>query len=176
MPQLQSSEMKPSDNVFECAVPHEAGHVLIAYCFHVAVRQIAYRIGSESEGRMISEIAVPSRAFHELTDDERQAHCLIAAGGMAGELVATGDYNRANHSPRNADKKMLAKLTSADITDFLQPAQEIISRNKRAYDKLCATMRERYPKVRERIISSGQPGIYPLLSKEELDKILAGVT
>jgi len=168
--------MKPSDNVFVSAVPHEAGHVLVAYCFHVAVRRIAYRIGSESEGRIMSEIAVPSRVSHELTDGERQAHCLIAAGGMAGELVATGGFDRANLSPLSADQKILATLTSTDITGFLQPAQEIISRNKRAFDSLCAATRERYPKVREQIISSRRLGLYPLLSKEDLDKLLGGVT
>jgi hypothetical protein len=80
--------MKTSAEVFELAVPHEAGHVLVAYRFHVHVRQIAYHIKSETAGRIISQIAEPSRPPHELSDEERQAHCLIAAGGMAGEVVA----------------------------------------------------------------------------------------
>lgn len=172
---IQSSEMKPSDEVFERAVPHEAGHVLVAYCFHVVVKQIAYRITTELGARIISEIAKPSRAPNELTDVERHAHCLIAAAGMAGELVATGEYDRVNLNPENPDNKMVSMLSSVGITDFLQPAQDIIVRNRRAFDHLCSAMRKRYPRVCEQIISSGRPGIYSLLSKEELDEALEKV-
>jgi len=167
--------MKPSDDVFDHAVPHEAGHVLVAYCFGVVVKQIAYRITTELRGQIISEIAAPSHASRKLTDEERQAHCLIAAAGMAGELVATGEYDRGNLSPGNADKKMVSMLSSVGITDFLQPAQDIIVRNSQGFYHLCSALRKKYPRVREQIISSGRPGIYPLLSKEELDKVLAGV-
>jgi hypothetical protein len=59
--------------------------------------------------------------------------------------------------------------------DFVPAAQEIIAKNRPAFDLLCSAMRQRYPDIREKIISSGHPGIYPLLVKEELDEILADV-
>jgi hypothetical protein len=90
-------------------------------------------------------------------------------------LVATGRYDPANLSSKNPDKKLLAALSRASITDFVPAAQEIIAKNKPAFDLLCSAMRQRYPDIREQIISSGRPGIYPLLVKEELNKILADV-
>ena len=165
--------MKPNDEVFEQSVPHEAGHVLLAYCFRIPVKHIAYRIRSEFDGRIISAIANPSAMP---SDEEKRAHCLVASAGMAGEVVATGVYDRANLDPRNPDKRVVHVLASAGLTDFLQPAQEIIVKNKEAFDALCSAIRERYPEIKARIISSAQPGIYPLLVTEDLDKILAGVT
>jgi len=163
--------MKPNDEVFEQAVPHEAGHVLLAYCFRIPVKHIAYRITSEVDGRIISAIAEPSRTAKE---EEKRSHCLVASAGMAGEVVAAGVYDRANLDPRNPDKKLVRTLAGAALTDFLQPAQD--ARNKQAFDRLCSALRERYPDVRDQIVSSGEPGTYPLLVKEDLDEILAGVT
>lgn len=125
------------------------------------------------DGRTISAIAEPSRTANE---EEKRSHCLVASAGMAGEVVATGVYDRANLDPRNPDKKVVRTLAGAGLTDFLQPAQEIIARNKQAFERLCSALRERYPDVRDQIVSSREPGTYPLLVKEDLDKILAGVT
>jgi hypothetical protein len=95
---------------------------------------------------------------------------------MAGEVVATGVYDRANLGPRNPDKRVVQMLGGAGLTDFLQPAQEIIANNRKAFHLLCSAIRERYPDVREQIISRGEPGIYPLLVKQDLDRILAELT
>jgi hypothetical protein len=126
--------VKPSDEVFELAVPHEAGHVLVAYSFRIPVKHIAYRVTSELNGRIISDIADPLRITNE---EEKRAHCLVASAGMAGEVVATGVYDRANLDPRNPDKKVVRTLAGAGLTDFLQPAQEIIARNRQAFHRLC---------------------------------------
>lgn len=167
--------MKPIEKIFKSAVPHEAGHVLAAYCFGVGVRQIAYKIWSGFGGRIVSEIARPSRSLHEISPKEREAYCIIAAAGMAGEVITTGEYDRANLDPQSADRIILADVSSADIADFLAHAEVAIKRNRQAYDDLCMAMRERYPTVREQIISSGRPGTYTLLAANELNSILVGV-
>jgi hypothetical protein len=167
------AKMRPDDEVFEQAVSHEAGHVLVAYCFGISVREIAYAIKSEFDGRIISAIADPSGAANE---EEKRRHCLVASAGIAGEVVGKGTYDHVNLKPGNPDKLVVRALAGAGLTDFLEPAKEIIQRNRKAFDRLCSALRERYPAVREQIISSGQPGIYALLDKEDLDKILAGVT
>jgi hypothetical protein len=168
--------MKPSDAVFERAVPHEAGHVLVAYSFCVSVQQIAYRIDPESNGRIISLIAAPSFALREPTEEERKTHCTIAAAGMAGEVVVTGGYDPANLNASSPDKKMVSLLSRSSIRDFIPAAQEIIAGNRKAFDRLCSAIRDRYPEIKERIISSAQPGTYALLVKEDLDTILAETT
>jgi hypothetical protein len=94
--------VKPNDRVFEQAVPHEAGHVFVAYSFRIPVKQIAYRIRSELDAGIISDIADPSRSTNE---DEKRAHCFVASAGMAGEVVATGVYDRANLDPRGMEER-----------------------------------------------------------------------
>lgn len=167
--------MRPNDAVFDSAVPHEAGHVLVAYSFGIPVRQIGYRIRSERDARIISEIAQPSPAADE---QEKLAHCIVASAGMAGEVVARGIYDPTNLDPRNPDNVVVRILAGvgAEPTDFLQAAKEVIDKNRQAFDRLCLALIERYPAVRAQIISIGQPGIYALLVKENLDKILAEVT
>jgi len=165
--------MKPNDAVFEQAVPHEAGHALLAYCFRIAIKHIAFDIKSEFGGRIISAIADPSNAA---TEKEKRAHCLVASAGIAGEAIERGFYDPVNLKPGNPDKDVVRTLASAGLTDFLEPARKIIEKNKSAFDRLCSALRERYPVVRQQIISSGQPGIYILLDKEDLDKILGEVT
>lgn len=167
--------MQPNDAVFQRAVPHEAGHVLVAYSFAIPVRQIAYYVRSERDARIVSLIAEPPRVVNE---EQKRAHCVVASAGMAGEVVATGAYDRANLAPLNPDIVFIRRLAGvgAGLTDFVQQAKRIIGKNRRTFDRLCSALRERYPDVRRQIVSNGKPAIYPLLIKEDLDKILADIS
>lgn len=126
--------MRPNDEVFERAVPHEAGHVLVAYCFGISVREIAYTIKSEFDGRIISVIADPSGAANE---EEKRRHCLVASAGIAGEAVGKGTYDHVNLKPGNPDKLVVrGGLAHLSVTTAAAAPRFAVSKRGRNLDML----------------------------------------
>jgi len=129
------------DEVFRKAVPHESGHVLVAYRLGVPVKHISIQVRSEVDGNVVSVIQYPREdEMPHLSERERSVYCQVLAGGIAGERFATSTIDPLNGNPSSGDNLALRRFTDSPLTDFEAAASAIINGNRRAFRQLCSKL------------------------------------
>ena len=124
---------------------------------------------------MLSLIPFPHESeMDDLSEQERTRFCVVLAGGIAGELSATGTYDLTNDDPYSTDNATLSRFSDKGLTEFLSKAAEIIYDNRPAFRQLCSRIEAHYPLVQAHI-SIFKTGIFILVSKKELDEILVAL-
>lgn len=163
------------DAVFANAVPHESGHVLVAYRYGIPVREISIQVRSATDGNVVSMIQFPRPdEFADLAEQERNAYCVMLAGGIAGERFANGAVDPSNSGAMTLDKVRLKDFTDRPMADFEPKAAKVIDANRRQFRQLCSKLKARYPEAKNKLQQSGT-GEVILVAKKELDDLLRAV-
>ena len=170
--QIKSSTVETDKEVFEIAVPHEAGHAVVANELKIPVQNIAFRLRGSSGTAFASLWQPDDHELNGLMDEKRLAYCTVLAAGIAGELFERNVSDQSNDNPASSDRVLLARLTTRDIMEFVPAAKEIIHNNRRKFRQLCSRMKLRYPECRRKIESSAQDGVYLLVTQQELVEML----
>ena len=161
------------EQVFANAVPHESGHVLVAYRLQIPVKNICIQVRSEFDGGIVSFIQFPREdEMPHLSDEERLAYCQLLAGGIAGERFATSKIDPLNSDPMDPDSVLLKRFTDRPLTEFEPAAGAIIARNGRAFRQLCSRLRQRYPAIKEQV-RTARIGEFTLITEHDLDELLS---
>jgi hypothetical protein len=169
-----SSDFYDADKVFDRAVPHEAGHTLMAYKLRMPVRSICIVMG-ESTGSVVTHIEYPRQEeIATLSEEEVLKCCQVLGAGIAGERFEKKKIDPLNLDPSTGDSSILSSFTDKPLTDFEDPARKVICANRKRFRELCSKLRKKYPAVKEQITKAGT-GEFVLLTNEDLDALLANL-
>jgi hypothetical protein len=143
------------------ASSHEAGHIIVAFKLGLRVECVRVQNGLPLTDVWADDLDATGRAA-----EDRYA---FLAGGIAGEKVIFGDYDR---KAMQDDQNKITQRGGGRIDDYLQGALSIVEASKSCVDRLRQTMTLNWVSAQAEAQFSSDPDSYEILSGVELMHIL----
>jgi hypothetical protein len=167
--------MKSLGPVADEAIPHEAGHLLLARVVGIRthgldVEVVRYENNMFSFGNFATIADVPpDEDIPGLEPKVRASYMLFIGGGLAGQRFE----GRSSTAGADLDREELTKFTpDTTLEGLAEMAVDIIRGHKRAFRQLVSLIRQRFMDL----MKNGnklQTGRHLLISEQDLDAIFA---
>jgi hypothetical protein len=141
------------------AVRHEAGHAVIALHYGLSMSRISV------EDR-VAKTFIKDSDWLAIGASERY---VFLAGGIAGEFVAWGNYDRQG---LEHDQKLISQFGGGPIETYLPTALEILRTHQRLLDRLAQVLNANWIKSSVEASVEANPDSFDLLEPGELDQLV----
>lgn len=165
--------MTTLDSYVEQAIPHEAGHILVAKVVGMPVFGLDHIVIRTPDGKMLPgdfatrTLSPPDDQIPGMDAKLKGRYMLMVAGGLAGNIFAN---QPADEHGIQVDRKNLARVTNLTLEQVAKDAQGTLERHKEVFERLTAAIRQSYMNlIKDATVKAGR---YPLLSSNEIEELV----
>lgn len=161
------------DSYIEQAIPHEAGHILVAKAVGMPVFGLDHIVIRTPDGKILPGnfatrgVTPPDDQIPGMDPKLKAKYMLFVAGGLAGNIFAGQPVDEFGIE---VDRKDLARVTTLTLEHVAKDAQEILQKHKEVFNRLTVAIRQSYLNlIKDPHVKAGR---YPLLSLAALEQLL----
>jgi hypothetical protein len=143
------------------AICHEAGHIVVAHNYGIAVEGVKVAGGLTITDVHMGDPDSPSLGAREMY--------IFLAGGIAGEQYVLGSYDRAG---MQNDQTKISEWGGGPIESYLRDALAIVGASKSSLNQIRKKLSSNWIIARAEAQFCSDPDSYPILSRVELQDIL----
>jgi hypothetical protein len=155
------------------AIPHEAGHILIAKIVGMPVYGLDHIIIQSPDGRLLPGnfatvgVSPSDEQIYSMDAKLKASYMLYVAGGLAGNIFAG---RSADDHGLEKDRADLARVTELTLENVAEKAQSILEKHREFFGRLTSAIKQKYLKlVNDPNVKAGRNS---LLSSQELEELL----